>query len=163
MTMRREPVGIYPTLNARAALDLAINVKDYGASGSSSSTTGSMTSGSKTLTLTAAKDFKNGQDISVAGAGASGALLVSSIVSGAGTTTLTLADAAGTTVSAATSRRWRGRAESQLCTVTPCSATGRRLGPPAGYVRARAPARCATHQGPRRHGKDRRRTAGRRR
>ena len=88
---------------AASALGLSIDVKrDYGASGSSASTTGSMTSGSKTLTLTAAEDFQNGQGISVAGAGASGALLVTTIDGGAGTTTLTLADAAGTTVSAAT-------------------------------------------------------------
>lgn len=94
--------GTFPRNPKQAAslLGLTLDVKrDYGASGSSASTTGSMTSGSKTLTLTAAEDFQNGQGISVAGAGASGALLVTTIDSGAGTTTLTLTDAATTTVS----------------------------------------------------------------
>lgn len=103
MTMRREPVGIYPPSAAAAVLGLVLDVKrDFGASGSSESTTGSITAGSSVLTLASPIDFQNGQGISVAGAGASGALLVSTIDSGAGTTTLTLADAAGTTVSAAT-------------------------------------------------------------
>ena len=83
-------------------LGLAIDVKrDYGASGSSASTTGTISAGSTTLTLASAEDFKNGQGISVAGAGASGALLVTTIVSGAGTTTLTLKDAASTAVTGA--------------------------------------------------------------
>lgn len=68
MTMRVSSVGILPSKQARATLDLAINVKDYGASGSSSSTTGGMTAGSKVLTLTAAEDFANGQGILVSGA-----------------------------------------------------------------------------------------------
>ena len=101
MTMRREPVGIYPTLNTRLVLDLAINVRDYGASGSSSNTTGSIASGSATLTLAAAEDFQNGQGIVVFGAGTSGGLLVTTIENGGGTSTLTLANAAATTVSSA--------------------------------------------------------------
>ena len=97
--------GYFPRDPKKAAslLGLAIDVKrDYGASGSNSSTTGSIDANSTTLTLAAAEDFANGQGISVAGAGAAGATLVTSVASGGGTTTLTLADAAGTTTSAAT-------------------------------------------------------------
>lgn len=78
-----------------------VNVLGYGASGSAQTTTGSITSGTPTLTLALAKDFVNGQGILVAGAGAAGADLVTTISSGAGTTTLTLANNAGTTVSGA--------------------------------------------------------------
>lgn len=73
-------------------------ITDYAASGSAQTTTGGMTSGSPTLTLASALDFVNGQGIYVAGAGAAAANLVTSILSGAGTTTLTLAVNAGTTV-----------------------------------------------------------------
>lgn len=72
-------------------------------SGSNLTTTGVMISGSSTLTLSASLDFANGQGITVAGAGASGAdLTAAQIVSGAGTTTLTLNVEASTTVSGAT-------------------------------------------------------------
>lgn len=47
----------------------ATNVKDYGAVSSSAWTTGTISSGSPTLTLAAAKDFANGQGIVVQGAG----------------------------------------------------------------------------------------------
>lgn len=77
-----------------------INVKGFGASGSATTTTGSINASSATLTLASAIDFVNGQGILVAGAGASGADLVTTISSGAGTTTLTLANNAGTTVAA---------------------------------------------------------------
>lgn len=82
-------------------LGLGIDVvRDFGASGSNASTTGSITSGSNVLTTTSVlADAANGQDISVAGAGASGALLVTTILAGAGTTTLYLVANAGTTVS----------------------------------------------------------------
>ena len=70
MTMRREPVGIYPPSAAAAVLGLVLDVKrDYGASGSSASTTGNIASGSTTLTLAAPQDFVDGQGISVANAG----------------------------------------------------------------------------------------------
>jgi hypothetical protein len=76
-----------------------VNVKSaaYNASGSALATTGSITSGSFILTLTAALDFVNGQGISIVGAGAAGATLVTSIANGAGTTQLTLNTAASTT------------------------------------------------------------------
>lgn len=85
-------------------LGLAVDVKrDYGASGSSSSTTGTISlAAATTLTLAAAEDFANGQGIFVGGAGASGADLVTNIVSGGGTTTLTLATAATTAVAGVT-------------------------------------------------------------
>lgn len=50
--------------------DLGFNVKDYGASGSDQRTTGSISAGSTTLTITSAIDFKNGQGIAIARAGA---------------------------------------------------------------------------------------------
>lgn len=56
--------------SAAAVLGLAKDLKrDYGASGSAQTTTGSMTSGSKTLTLADAKDFQNGQGIAIVHAG----------------------------------------------------------------------------------------------
>lgn len=69
MALRITTVGIYPTKNARSVLGLAVSAKDYGASGSLSATTGSMTSSSSDLTLAAAEDFVNGQGIAVYGAG----------------------------------------------------------------------------------------------
>lgn len=48
--------------------------RDYGASGSSSTTTGSINSGSKTLTLASAIDFKPGQGLSIAHAGSATSL-----------------------------------------------------------------------------------------
>jgi len=58
-----------PKLGA-ALLDLALDVKrDFGASGSSQSTTGSISAGSTTLALASAIDFQNGQGISIANAG----------------------------------------------------------------------------------------------
>ncbi len=74
-----------------------LNVFGFNASGSALTTTGSITSGLTTLTIAATLDFVNGQGILVDGAGAAGADLVTTIVSGAGTTTLIVADAAGTT------------------------------------------------------------------
>jgi len=51
-------------------LGLAINVvRDFNASGSNQSTTGSISAGSNILTLASAIDFKNGQGISIAHAG----------------------------------------------------------------------------------------------
>lgn len=94
-------VGLLTPASVAKQLVLPVNVKrDYGASGSNASTTGSITAGSTALTLAAAEDFQNGQGISVAGA-LGGALLVTSIVSGAGTVNLVLATAATTTVAAA--------------------------------------------------------------
>lgn len=60
-----------PTATLVSQLDLAIDVKrDYGASGSDQSTTGSISAGSAVLTLVSAIDFKVGQGISIANAGA---------------------------------------------------------------------------------------------
>jgi hypothetical protein len=68
------PFGItYPTLKDRVDAtdtrikDRGISVKDYGASGSAQTTTGSITSGSNILTLALAKDFLNGQGINIMG------------------------------------------------------------------------------------------------
>lgn len=92
-----------PSNFALNQMGLVIDVmRDYNASGSSFSTTGTMALGSTTLTLGAAGDFVNGQGVSVAGAASGGGLLVTSIFSGAGTTSLVLANAAGTAVSGAT-------------------------------------------------------------
>ena len=88
-------VGVGATL---AQTRSPINVMGFGASGSALTTTGSITSGTPTLTIASSLDFVNGQGILVAGAGTAGADLVTTISSGAGTTTLTLANNAGTTV-----------------------------------------------------------------
>jgi hypothetical protein len=76
------------------------NVMDFGASWhtSSNQTTGGITNGTATLVLAAAKDYKDGQYVSVAGAGAAGVFLVAKILSGGGTTTLTLDTNASATV-----------------------------------------------------------------
>jgi len=93
--------GIYPPTNPQRIarnLDLVIDVKrDFGAAGSNQSTTGSITAGSTVLTVASAIDLQVGQGISVAGAGTSGGLLVSTIQAISGTT-ITLLDAASTTV-----------------------------------------------------------------
>jgi hypothetical protein len=73
-------------------------VRDFGASGSTAHFTGSMTAGSNTLTLASPGDFLNGQGIVVTGAGTNGALLVTTILGGAGTVNLTLAVSASATV-----------------------------------------------------------------
>jgi hypothetical protein len=86
------------SLAARAA-DV-VNVKDFGASGSAQTTTGSITTGTNLLTVASAIDFAVGQGISVAGAGAAGALLVSSVTAINGLV-LTLAGNAGTSVTGA--------------------------------------------------------------
>jgi len=54
--------------------DGPISVKDFGASGSSTSTTGTISAGSATLTLAGAIDFVNGQGVRVNHAGAAYAL-----------------------------------------------------------------------------------------
>jgi len=64
--------GVFPRNPSAAAsiLDLTLDVKrDFGASGSSQSTTGSISAGSNVLTLTNAIDFQGGQGISIANAG----------------------------------------------------------------------------------------------
>jgi hypothetical protein len=76
------------------------NVKDWGASGSNTTTTGTINNGSTTLTVASAADFKAGQGIAVTGAGAAGAKLITTISTIVGTT-LTLANAASASVVAA--------------------------------------------------------------
>src|SRR5687768_1875132 len=53
-----------------AVLTGSLNLKDYSASGSALSTTGSITSGANSLTLDSAIDFEAGQGIAIYGAGA---------------------------------------------------------------------------------------------
>lgn len=64
-------------------------------------TTGAITASAATLTVASATGLTNGTTVCVAGAGAAGADLVTTISSGGGTTTLTLAATASTTVSGA--------------------------------------------------------------
>ncbi len=77
-----------------------IDVKrDFGASGSSASTTGTISAGSNVLTLASAIDFKNGQGIAVVNAGPLPTISVPSSATAtptgtAGTTTITYAVAA---------------------------------------------------------------------
>lgn len=79
-----------------------INVKDYNASGSANTFTGSITTGTKVLTLTTVlHDFVVGQGIAIVGAGVAGATLITS-VSSLSNMTVTLADNASTTVASAT-------------------------------------------------------------
>jgi hypothetical protein len=74
----------------------------YGVSGSAQTTTGSIVSGSNQLALASALDFKNGEGITISGAGPQGGPLNSTIVSGAGSTTLTLSATAATSVAGST-------------------------------------------------------------
>ena len=100
-------IGRWSPSQAAGLLDLAIDVKrDYGASGSAATTTGSISAGSDILIITGtlptdSDAFQIGQGINVAGAGASSALLVSTIIDIRGNA-FTLADAASTTVAGAT-------------------------------------------------------------
>jgi hypothetical protein len=66
-------------------------VADYNASGSTQTTTGSVNVGSNKLTLTSSSDFKNGQGVSVSGAGAMCSLAIPSAP------TVTVQGTAGTT------------------------------------------------------------------
>lgn len=52
----------------------SVDPRNFGASGSTTTTTGTINSGSSSLTLSAAIDFKNGQGVYVAGAGPTSAL-----------------------------------------------------------------------------------------
>ena len=63
--------------------------------------TGAITSGTNTLTLSAASTFANGQGIDITGAGSGGSVLHTTITSGGGTVNLVLATNALTTVSTA--------------------------------------------------------------
>lgn len=78
----------------------------FGAMGDAVYCTGSITSGTATLNCSApaggtTPGFNNGDTIFVRGAGAGGAILATTVVSGAGTLTLTLAANASTTVTSA--------------------------------------------------------------
>lgn len=67
--------GIVTQAQSPASGDPYWDVKAFGASGSNQNTTGSINSGSKLLTLAAAKDFKNGQGINVFSGGPTSAML----------------------------------------------------------------------------------------
>ncbi len=71
-----------------------------GTNGKNTRTTGSITSGTNTLTVSAATGFANGDPITVKGAGTGGQDLTSTIVSGETTVNLVLQDNALTTVTA---------------------------------------------------------------
>lgn len=100
MTMRREPVGIYPPSGTTAPLALQSSaVRDGGLIMSTDSTTGSISLSTPT-TLTVASvpsSFQVGQGVAIAGAGSAAALLQTHITVISGTT-LTIADAASTAV-----------------------------------------------------------------
>lgn len=72
--MTMSPIqGFFPAAPKSAAtlLELVLNVKrDFGASGSSLTTTGTITAGSNLLTLDSSIDFVDGQGIAIANAGA---------------------------------------------------------------------------------------------
>jgi hypothetical protein len=75
-------------------------VEDFSASGSVRQTSGSISAGSKSLTLSIPLDFRTGQGILVAGAGAGGADLISTVMSASGRS-VTLFNQASTTVAGA--------------------------------------------------------------
>jgi len=90
-------------ISTAQVLGLAIDVvRDFDASGSLASTTGSIAAGANALTLGSPSDFRIGQGIVVQGAGAGGGPLVTTIIGGAGTAYLTLAAPAIAAVSGAT-------------------------------------------------------------
>lgn len=76
------------------------NATDYGAGSSRTATTGSITTGTKLLTVASTTSYAAGQGISIAGAGAAGAALLTSITSISGLV-ITLAANASTTVTGA--------------------------------------------------------------
>ena len=70
VTFTQDGTGaIARTVDAKVK-DYAVNVKDFGASGSVATTTGSISSGGSALTLASAQDFANGQAVRINGAGA---------------------------------------------------------------------------------------------
>lgn len=69
------------TPGAASAPILTASVKDFGASGSAQTTTGSINSGSAALTVAAASDFADGQGVIVLGAGGATAAGVPSLTS----------------------------------------------------------------------------------
>ncbi len=81
-----------------------VDAAAFYASGSNQQTTGTIASGSNVLTLAAPLDFLNGQGVRVpgAGTGGNGSQLLATILSGAGTTSLTLSASATASVSAVT-------------------------------------------------------------
>ncbi len=112
-----------------------INVKDYNASGDGdTTTTGSITSGSKALTVASTSTFAQGQGISVAGAGAAGVDLVTTIASISGLV-VNLVDAAGTTVSGATvSHDDTAAFQAAVDVVTAAGTEGVIYFPPGDYI-----------------------------
>lgn len=104
------------------------------ASGSSTTTTGSMASGSTSLTgVASTTGWSIGMGISVAGAGASGALLVSQVMAISGST-FTLADSAGTAVTAATVSHDEGAAIRKAYSVCNSAGGGTILLPEGTYL-----------------------------
>lgn len=77
------------------------NVRDYGASGSAFTTTGSISAGSSTLVVASASTFAVGQGILIKGSGSGGGNLVRTISNISGTT-ITLSGTAITSVSSGT-------------------------------------------------------------
>jgi hypothetical protein len=73
----------------------------WGCITASTSSTGTITTGTNALTLASASTFANGQGITVVGAGVAGANLNTTITSGGGTTSLVLAANASTSVAGA--------------------------------------------------------------
>lgn len=61
-----------PVMNSTRWEDLHINIREFGASGSNSQTTGSISAGSAVISVDSIEDFKVGDSISVAGASSTG-------------------------------------------------------------------------------------------
>lgn len=89
---------VNPSVSIRNWVFINPYFEGTGTSGKSNRTTGSITSGTPNLTVANATGFANGDPIVVQGAGANGADLFTTISAGGGTTALTLAANAATTV-----------------------------------------------------------------
>jgi hypothetical protein len=130
---------------AAASFGYTANVKlaPYNASGSSTTYTCSMTSGSAVLTCTGSTDFVAGQDVFVPGAGAAGANLIATVSSGSGTT-WTLGTSASTTVSGVTVKHDDTDAINEAIDAA-FDAGGGKVYFPLGYYRVNKPLNAATN------------------
>lgn len=89
------------TGNAWVSLTDTANIRDFGASGDSTTTTGTATSGNLSLPVSSASSFKAGQGILIVGAGTAGADYLGTIFSVSGNTVTLTTPAPATTVASA--------------------------------------------------------------
>jgi hypothetical protein len=150
LTLNADPSGSSAALQAATkgyvdskggvmAMPATYYLTDFNASGSQTKYSGSVSSGSTTLTTTGATDFKVNQGIYIRGAGSSGAALVTKITAISGTA-ITLQNAAATTVSAVTNNvQHDDSAAFQSALDTIMAAGGGTLYVPDGFYRLNGP------------------------